>query len=70
MELSPEYTRNRRLDEIGLFVSAHSLSMTSSVQRDGIIDAPRSLDFPPHSDLAETPRVLLLQLQHWHTDDY
>jgi hypothetical protein len=35
----------------------HSLSMKISVQRDGIIDTPRSLDFPPQSGLTETPRV-------------
>jgi hypothetical protein len=48
-------------------MSVHPLSMPSSVQRDGIFDAPRSLDVLPQSGLAETPRVLLLQLQHWQT---
>ena len=57
-ELPAKYTRDRRLDRIGLFVSKYS-SMPSSVQRDGVIDAPRSLGFPPH--------VLLFQVQHWQT---
>ena len=62
-ELSPEYTRDRRLNKTGLFVSVYS-SMLNSVQRDGIIDAPRSLDFPPQSGLIETPRALLPQVRH------
>ena len=38
---------------------------------DGVIDAPRSLDFPPQSGQADTPRVLLLQVrvQVWQTGD-
>jgi hypothetical protein len=46
--------------------------MPSSVQRDGVIDAPRSLDFPPQSGQAETPHVLLLQVQVqvWQTGDH
>jgi hypothetical protein len=35
----------------------------------GMIDAPRSLDFSPQSGLIEIPRVLLLQVHDWQTGD-
>jgi hypothetical protein len=46
-------------------MSVHSLSMPSSVESDGIIDAPRSLDCSPQSGLTEIPCVHLHQLADW-----